>query len=89
MSMVKKKRVTFRLDAPVAREVYLVSNFNIWNPSAHPMTKEFDGTWKKTLMLPEGTYEYRFVVDGSWHADPACIERVRNDFGTSNCILRV
>ncbi len=54
---------------PSAREVYLAGEFNNWNPRQLLM-ENHDGTWEIRLDLPPGEYEYKFVVDGVWTADP-------------------
>jgi 1,4-alpha-glucan branching enzyme len=84
----KRQRITFRLFAPEAQEVYLVSNINAWTPSAHEMRKESSGFWQKTLLLPEGVYQYYFIVDGEWREDPECKERLEAQFGKT-CVVRV
>jgi hypothetical protein len=48
-----------------------------------------DGKWAKELTLPDGRYEYRFVVDGAWVSDPNAREAAPNPFGTANSVLRV
>ena len=53
------------------------------------MTPEPGGTWKATVWLPAGRYEYRFVVDGQWISDPSARECVQNTFGSTNSVLVV
>ena len=84
-----KKRVVFTLEAPEARQVHVTGTFCDWHPGIHALKKGRRGRWRKTLSLPPGRYEYRFLVDGKWCDDPSCIERVPNPFGTENCVLRV
>jgi hypothetical protein len=48
-----------------------------------------DGKWAKEITLPEGRYEYRFVVDGAWVTDPNAKETAPNPFGTVNSILTI
>lgn len=45
----------FALWAPNARQVSLVGEFNGWDPTRHPMAKQFDGTWE--LRLPAGLFD--------------------------------
>ncbi|HZZ79741.1 MAG TPA: glycogen-binding domain-containing protein [Gemmataceae bacterium] len=84
-----KKRVTFKLSAPLAQCVLVTGSFCNWQTHSHHLKKDKAGVWKATLSLPAGRYEYRFVVDGEWQNDPLCHERVPNSFGTENCILHV
>jgi 5'-AMP-activated protein kinase regulatory beta subunit len=86
---IAKKRVTFTLDDPAAYEVTLAGSFNAWDPSVRPLKKDTDGLWKTIMMLPKGTYEYRFVVDGQWREDPKAKEQRMNEFGNHNSILVV
>ena len=82
-----KKRITFKLNAPEAQSVSLVGDFNSWNPDAHPLKKNSNGSWKTSVSLSPGRYEYRFLVDGQWQNDPNCASCVPNTFGSENCII--
>jgi len=86
---INKKRVNFKLHAPEARDVFLAGGFNAWNHEDNPMNRNRNGTWKTTLSLAPGRYEYRFVVDGQWRDDPGNPERTPNEFGTFNSIILV
>jgi hypothetical protein len=66
---VEADEVIFTLSAPDAKEVYLVGDFNRWNPTVEPMQREGD-TFVVSLFLVAGTYRYKFVVDGKPIADP-------------------
>lgn len=83
----KRRRATFSLEAPNAGEVAVGGDFNNWNAEAHPMTKDKSGVWKKTVMLPPGRFEYKFLVDEQWRNDPKNKETCPNCFGTQNNIL--
>jgi 1,4-alpha-glucan branching enzyme len=82
----KTKKVQFEFPAPDAQKVYLAGDFNDWDLRANLMKKDKKGTWKTTLTLKPGRYEYRFLKDGTWENDPACAGCVPNDFGSSNCV---
>ena len=84
-----KQSVTFRLHAPQARSVHVAGTFCDWQPAAHPLRNGKQGVWTTRLALPPGRHEYRFIVDGVWHDDPQCTERVPNPFGAENCVLHV
>jgi len=84
-----RRRVTFRLAAPDAAEVSLGGSFNNWNGSKHLLKKKPGGFWEKTLMLPPGRYEYKFVIDGNWCLDPANRQNCDNSFGTCNSVIEV
>jgi hypothetical protein len=61
--------VFFTLTAPGAREVFLVGDFNNWNPTVERMPRSGD-VFEISLYLVEGSYRYKFVVDGRWLVDP-------------------
>jgi 1,4-alpha-glucan branching enzyme len=75
--------------APEAKRVCVAGSFNNWQPDATPMQPTGDGAWGIELALGPGTYEYRFVVDGCWCADPNAADTVLNPFGEFNAVLRI
>ena len=82
--------VTFRLDAPEAKSVTLVGDFNNWDPNARRLQRGKEGSWKGILRLTPGVYQYKFVVDGlEWWEDPANPQRVPNNYGTMNSVCEV
>lgn len=85
----RKKRVTFTLVGPDATSVLVTGTFCDWQTQSCALKKDRKGTWKTTMSLLPGRYEYRFLVDGEWRDDPNCGERVPNPFGTENCVLHV
>jgi len=85
----KAKRIEFRIFAPQAENVHLCGSFNHWSESSDSMKKDSAGTWKKTKMLTEGLYEYKFLVDGDWILDPDCHDTTPNELGTENNVIRI
>ena len=85
----KRRRVTFSLASPEAKEVILLGDFNQWNPKIHPMKKNKSGIWEKVTFLFPGTYEYRFMVDGQWRNDPQNSQTRTNRFGSENNFIDV
>jgi 1,4-alpha-glucan branching enzyme len=83
-----KKRVTFAIEAPGAKEVFVCGSFNDWDGRT-PMKNDGNGAWKAIVMLAPGTYEYRIKVDGHWVDDPAAQAHVPNPFGSRNCVRTV
>lgn len=62
-----------------ARAVSLVSDFNNWNMFGTPLTK-VEGGWVCKLDLAPGRYLYKYIVDGSWTADPSTpVEKLLKD----------
>jgi 1,4-alpha-glucan branching enzyme len=84
---IKKRKATFSMHSEDAKEVFLVGNFNDWNPKKHPMHQKKNGTWTKTVMVPPGMYEYKFLVDGRWEEDSQNSVACLNCFGTRNSVL--
>ncbi len=62
--------VEFSIYAPYAESVYIAGDFNNWNTSQLPLKKDELGVWKRVIYLPPGRYEYKFIVDGEYVADP-------------------
>lgn len=80
-------KTDFEFYAPDAQKVYVVGNFNDWSETKTPLKKGLDGKWKRTLALPAGRHEYRYLVDGVWQNDQRPGECVPNAFGSVNCII--
>jgi 1,4-alpha-glucan branching enzyme len=86
---IKKKRLIFSLEAPMATEVILMADFNKWNIKAHPMKKDNNGAWSKIVIVSPGRYEYKYLVDGEWWNDPTNQEVCYNQHGTMNSVINV
>ena len=85
----KRKRIEFKILVPEAKQVVLSGTFNQWSENSDPMKRDITGTWKKVKMLFQGTYEYKFIVDGEWTLDSECDNVVRNQHGTYNNVIDV
>lgn len=84
------KTVTFTVHAEKGKAVYVAGEFNKWNPTAKKMAyKAKDGIYAATLKLAAGTYQYKFIIDGTWCADPENVNAVPNDQGTFNSVVTV
>jgi len=88
-SLKGKRRITFTLVAPKARQVFLGADFNQWQPDKHPMKKGKYGAWTRTVYVPPGEYEYKFWVDGEWKMDERNSKTRRNLYGTHNNIIEI
>lgn len=86
---IPKKKITFELQSPEAKEVLLAGDFTDWEKEPLSLKKRKDGTWLKQVSLPCGLYEYRFIVDGQWVTDPKAQECHVNAFGTENAVVLV
>ena len=84
------KEVTFTLHAERGKEVYLAGEFNDWNPTAKKLAyKVRQGIYTITIKLAPGSYQYKYVIDGCWCADPENAESIPNDQGTFNSVITV
>ena len=85
-----KKAVTFTVHADKGKAVYVAGEFNGWDPTAKKMAyKARKGIYEAAINLKPGTYQYKFVIDGVWCADPENAEAVANDQGTFNSVITV
>ncbi|HTJ23639.1 MAG TPA: isoamylase early set domain-containing protein [Gemmatimonadaceae bacterium] len=82
--------VHFSVVAPSAASVSIVGDFNHWSPTALPMKRSVDGrTWEIDVKLPEGRYNYAYVVDGQIARDPSAPQTGGDDFGVPNSVVMV
>lgn len=82
--------VEFSLNLPEARSVALVGSFNQWRSQGFEMKRAGSNknVWTITLTLPEGRYEYAFMVDGEkLIADPRASFYQNDGFGNENAVL--
>jgi hypothetical protein len=85
----RAKQHIFTVQIPDARSVVVTGSFCDWSPDGRPMRHDGNGTWKTSITLPMGRYEYRLLIDGEWRDDPASSERVANGLGGENCVFQV
>ena len=86
---ITRRRVKFALIAPGAKNVSLAGTFNGWNTEKHLMNKNKEDVWTKTVVIPPGTYEYKFLVGGEWLHDPENEHVNYNEHGTLNSVIIV
>ncbi len=85
-----EKSVTFTVHAEAGKAVYLAGSFNNWDPAGKKMSeKKGNGVYSVAIKLAPGTYQYKFVIDGTWCADPENRDFVQNDHGTLNSVITV
>lgn len=82
------KAVTFTVHAEKGKAVYVAGEFNDWDPTAKKMAFKA-GVYTATVKLAPGDYQYKFVIDGTWCADPENVNAVANDQGTFNSVITV
>lgn len=84
-------KVTFTVPAKDASKVSVVGNFNDWKTDVFNLRKLKNGTFKGIVDLEKDTsYEFRYVVDGSYINDDQADAYVWNDFAaTENSVLNL
>jgi 1,4-alpha-glucan branching enzyme len=81
---------TITIDAPWARSITLVGDFNDWDPRGTPLERRRDGHWVVELMLKPGRYRYGYLADGkTWLADPGRVAIPDRDFEEPTSLLTV
>jgi len=66
-----------------------MGDFNNWNAKKHPMKNIGNGMWNKSVVIPPGRYEYKFLVDKQWEEDPQNEQTCLNCFGTYNSVFNL
>jgi 1,4-alpha-glucan branching enzyme len=83
--------VTFSLPKEAvgsANAVHLVGDFNDWDHTATPMTKNNDGEFVVTLVLEQHRdYQFRYLIDGDrWENDWNADRYEPNRYGVENSV---
>lgn len=86
---ISKEGATFVYKNPSAKTVFAAGDFNQWNASSDALARQKDGSWLLTKKLPVGKYNYKFVVDGQWQADPANPAVSDDGYGGHNSVLEI
>lgn len=86
----KRKRLRFQFTAPRGKRIFLAGTFNNWAIYEKELLfNENSGNYECSILLPNGEYQYKFIVDDQWCADPSCKRWITNEHGTLNSILIV
>lgn len=85
----KRRRLTISFQGERDRQVFVAGDFNQWDPTKKPMKEVSPGEYQAVLMLPAGVFEYKFVVDGEWVADPSAETWSSNPYGSLNSVIKV
>ena len=77
-------KVTFSVPAKDADKVAVVGSFNEWDTEAVSLKKLKNGTFKGTVDLEkDNSYEFRYVVDGTYINDEMADSYVWNDYAAA------
>jgi hypothetical protein len=85
----KRKCVPVAVDHGTAQDVRVTGTFCDWSVDGIPLSRGEGNLWRTVLKLAPGRHEYRFLADGVWLDDPACLERIPNGHGGENCVVTV
>lgn len=83
------KPVNFVCNAPDARFVSVLGDFNHWDENANPMVRRPDGAWFAAVPMHHGHHRYVFLVDGKRQLDPAAQGVARNDHNERVSLISV
>ena len=88
-SGAQQQKVVLTFRGYEGKQLQIAGEFNKWVPDQNVTTRRKKDTLQKILHIPPGTYQYRLIVDGEWRDDPTNPERIANDVGGHNSLLRV
>jgi len=83
------KGIEFYYDNPAAGCVAIAGTFNDWNTNSDFLTLNDEGIWTINLKLKQGTYQYKFFVDGNWIEDPDNPMKEGDGYGGFNSVINV
>ncbi len=92
LHLATEEVVHFELVAPEAKSVFLVGDFNDWQPGELKLSDtKGGGVWQITVRLRKGVvYRYNFLIDGTrWEPDPSSPRQVDDGFGGKTSVLRL
>ena len=85
-----KKSISFTFKDAPGKKVFIAGTFNDWDPNAAPLAdRDQTGVYVVTLRVPRGNHEYKFIVNGTWLADPLNPDCVVNGYGSVNSFVVV
>lgn len=85
-STKKGVKVTFEVEKPDANVIEIVGAWNGWRPET--MKKFKNGKHKIVVDLPQGEYEFRYLIDrASWENEPEADRLAWNSHGSQNSVV--
>ncbi len=79
--------ILFTYEDPGAGSVCLAGDFNGWDAQNLLLRETEKGRWALVHPFEPGQYEYKFVVDGAWLADPGNPDAKSDPYGGSNSVI--
>ncbi len=88
-SVCYKSNYKFKLAGNTeARRVILAGSFNSWDEREIEMNRVEDG-WELPIYLEDGTYLYKFIIDGNWINDSTNPRKVDDSNGGFNSVISI
>ena len=81
--------ILFTYEDANASEIFLAGSLNDWNSEKDKLVKDENGIWNIKMKLSEGSYTYKFVVDGNWNFDQTNPDFEEDGYGGSNSVINV
>lgn len=78
--------ILFQTISKTAKTVEIAGDFNQWIPEAL-IKRSDEGLWQKIIPITQGTYRYKFIIDGEWQIDPYQPVQQPNAFGSLDSYL--
>jgi 1,4-alpha-glucan branching enzyme len=85
----RRKRVIFQVEVTEGSCVHVAGTFNDWDPEQHRLSPSVNGTHRAAILMPKGTHEYKFIVNGVWCVDSTCPDWVPNGLGSLNSVMHI
>ena len=73
---------------PKAKTAMITGSFNSWNKKELRMQQDEYG-WVIKMYLRDGTYTYKFYIDGEWITDPSAKEIMEDGNGGMNSVIGI
>ncbi len=78
----------FQTVSKTAHGIEIAGDFNHWVPE--PLVRrDEEGLWQKIVPITQGSFRYKFIIDGEWQMDPYQPMQKENAFGTYDSYLEI
>ena len=80
--------ILFQTVSKTAHGIEIAGDFNHWVPE--PLVRrDEEGLWQKIVPITQGSFRYKFIIDGEWQMDPYQPMQKENAFGTYDSYLEI
>jgi len=81
--------IEFEFDEHSAKPVFLVGDFNNWDPAATRMRKGKNNYWRLKIELTPGKHQFKYYSNGNWYNDHRADKYVPDSLGGDNSVVIV